>query len=133
MKYDVEHCIGSRLRKLSRIADGYLRKCLTGFGITENQLTILFALSKLGKVEQGKIGEVLVLERSTVSRNVKLLEKKALVIRTADYRPEIELTKKGVDLVQELLPLWEDVMDELIAKIGTEGMEYIKNLEAKFQ
>ena len=131
MKYNLQHCIGSRLRRLSRITDGYYRKRLSNFNITENQLTILFALRKMGKIEQGKIGQALVLERSTVSRNVKLLEKKDFIKKTTGNRPEIELSKKGNELVQTLIPLWENAMDELIDKIGDEGMQYIKELEKK--
>ena len=131
MKHNLQDCIGSRLRRLSRITDGYYRKQLSGFSITENQLTILFALRKMGKTEQGKIGQALVLERSTVSRNVKLLEKKDFIIKTIGNRPEIELSKKGNELVQTLIPLWENAMDELIEKIGDKGMQYIRELEKK--
>jgi len=131
VKYNLQHCIGSRLRKLSRIANGYYRKQFLDFDITENQLTILFALKKMGKIEQGKIGQALVLERSTVSRNIKLLEKKDFIIKTTGNRPEIELSKKGTELVETLIPLWENAMDELIDKIGDEGMQHIKELEKK--
>ena len=132
MKYNLQHCIGSRLRRLSRITDGYYRRQLSGFNITENQLTILFALKKMGKIEQGKIGQALVLERSTVSRNIKLLEIKDFIIKTTGNRPEIELSKKGNELVLKLIPLWENAMDELIEKIGDEGIQYINELEKKF-
>ncbi len=129
MKYDLQLCIGSRLRRLSRIADGHFRSKLSEFNITENQMTILFVLNKKGKVEQGKIGQTLVLERSTVSRNIKLLEKQNYVKRTSDYRPEIELSKKGNELVQKLIPLWEETMDELISKLGEDGLTYLSELE----
>jgi len=129
MKYDLELCIGSRLRRLSRIADGYFRSKLSEFNITENQMTILFALSKLGKVEQGIVGQALVLERSTVSRNIKLLEKQNYIKRTSAYRPEIELSKTGKELVQTLIPLWEETMDELILKLGENGLTHLSQLE----
>jgi len=129
MKYELQHCISSRLRRLSRIADGHMRSCLREFQITENQMTILFALSKLGKVEQGKIGEALVLERSTVSRNIKLLEKRKLVQKTADYRPEIQLTEEGSALVDTLIPNWEKAMDSLVDMLGDDGMLSLKKLE----
>ncbi|PCJ82561.1 MAG: hypothetical protein COA49_00405 [Bacteroidetes bacterium] len=75
--------------------------------MTESQLSILFLLLKLEKIEQGKIDEVLVLERSAVSRNVKLLEKSGIVTGSLDYRPEIALTPKGEELVDTLIPIWE--------------------------
>ncbi len=131
MKYELNNCIGLRLRRLSRIVDGYYRKNLIDYEITENQLTILFLLSKMKKVEQGRIGKVLKLERSTVSRNIKLLEKKGLIRRSPEYKPEIELTTKGKKLAIELIPLWEKTMDELIAKLGDNGLQIIKKLEMK--
>lgn len=94
-------------------------------------MTILFILSQLGKVEQGKIGEALVLERSTISRNIRLLAKKGLVKRTAEYRPEIELTKKGKTLVVEVIPHWEMIMDELIVKLDNNELKLIEELERK--
>lgn len=131
MNYELQNCIGSRLRRLSRITDSYFRKCIAGFGITENQMTILFTLSVLGKVEQGKIGKSLVLERSTVSRNLRLLEKQGLIIKTAEYRPQIELTKKGRNLVKEIIPHWENAMNELALKLDKDGLKLIQDLERK--
>jgi DNA-binding MarR family transcriptional regulator len=133
MKYDLEHCIGNRLRCLSRIVDKDFRASLKDFDITESQLSMLFALTKLGRVEQGKIGETLVLERSTVSRNVKLLEKREILTKTTDYRPEIELTPKGHKLVETLIPVWEGLMDSLMDKLGNEGIKNIQFLEQKLK
>ena len=131
MKYQLKHCIGSRLRRLSRIADGEIRKVLVEHNITENQMTILFTLHELGKVEQGKIGEVQCLERSTVSRNIKLLEKQNLLYRTAEYRPEVELTTEGMDLVKVLIPKWEKAMDVLVSKLQDAGLSNLQELEAR--
>ncbi len=131
MKYKKQECVGARLRRLSRIVDGYYRKCLVDFNITENQMTVLFVLSVSGKIEQGKVGEKLKLGRSTVSRAVRLLEKQNLIKRTAAYRPEVELTKQGENLVKKLIPVWEKVMDELAAKLGDSGMQIIGELESK--
>ena len=133
MKYNLQHCIGSRLRRLSRITDAHFRSLLADFDITENQMTILFALSEMGKVEQGRIGLVLALERSTVSRNVKLLEKQKYVVRTADYRPEIELSQAGKELVQTLIPLWEKTMDELVLMLGKDGLAHLEVLEKRIE
>ena len=131
MKYELNNCIGLRLRRLSRIVDGCYRKNLIDYEITENQLTILFLLGEMKKVEQGRIGKVLKLERSTVSRNIKLLKEKGLIRRSPEYKPEIELTTKGKNLALELIPRWEKTMDELIAKLGDNGMQIIKKLEMK--
>ena len=131
MKYQLEFCIGSRLRRLSRIADSNIRKFLKDFNITENQMTIMFALHELGRIEQGKVGEVLFLERSTVSRNVKLLEKEGLINRSSDYRPEIELSFKGHELVAELIPHWEKATDILAGLLEKEGLKALSEIEKR--
>ena len=129
MKHELKDCLGYRLRKITRIIDGHFKKMLTDFEITENQMTILFTLFQLGSVEQGKIGKVLALERSTVSRNIRLLEKLSLVEKTEQYRPEVQLSRKGEELAKTLLPLWNSVMDELVGQIGNEGMQHIRKIE----
>ena len=129
MKYDVEDCIGAKMRKMSRIIDNCYRKNLAEFDVTENQLTILMVLYKTKMIEQGQIGKILELERSTVSRNIKLLEKKNLLHRTNDYKPSVELSKEGFNLVEVILPKWEKTMDELHSMIGDHGFKQISNLE----
>jgi len=131
MKYEFQECIASRLRRLSRIADSYLRKALKDFDITENQMNILFVLDVLGKVEQGEVGKKLVLERSTVSRAIQLLEKQNYINRTTAYRPEIELTKKGITLVKKVKPIWNKFMNDICKNIGKEGFKSINILEKK--
>lgn len=131
MKFDVTQCIGNRLRCLSRIVDNEFRIMLKDFDITESQLSILFALSKLGKTEQGKIGETLFLERSTVSRNVKLLEKRGVLSRTDTYRPEIEMTEQGNLLLKQIIPIWESLMNTLCDTLGEKGLSSLKTLEQK--
>ncbi|PWL38188.1 hypothetical protein DKG77_07855 [Flagellimonas aquimarina] len=131
MKHQLEHCIGSRLRSLSRTADGEIRKVLGEHKISESQMTILFALHEMGRVDQGKVGEVLCLERSTVSRNNKLLEKQHLLSRSAEYRPEIELTGRGLDLVKALIAEWEKAMDVLVGQLQKDGINSLKMLESR--
>ncbi len=131
MGYDVSECIGSRMRRLSRIIDSHYRKRLKEFGISENQLTLLFALYKMGKVEQGKVGQVLSLERSSVSRNIKLMIRAGWVERTTDYRPKIVLTNKGIQLSELIMPVWEETMDELTHMLKPNGLNLIAKLEKK--
>jgi len=131
MKYEFQECIGVKLRNLSRIVDYQFREALAGTNITENQMSILFALYKAEEIEQGRLGDFLFLKRSTISRNLKLLDKMGLVIRSADYRPIVGLSENGKEVVEHLAPIWETVMDSLIAKIGDNGVSNINQLTKK--
>ena len=133
MKYNLEHCIGNKLRRLSRIVDGHYRSNLKDINITENQMTLLFVIHKLGQVDQGVLGKKLVLERSSISRNINVLHRNGFVGKTADYRPQVFLSQKGQDLVKEIIPLWENAMDTIISEIGDEGVDMINKLEQQLK
>jgi DNA-binding MarR family transcriptional regulator len=131
MKYNLEHCIGNKLRRLSRIVDGHYRSNLKDFNITENQMTLLFLMHSMGSIDQGVLGKKLVLERSSISRNINVLNRNGYVGKSSDYRPQVFLTQKGNDLVKQLIPLWENTMDTIISEIGDEGIDMINKLEQK--
>jgi len=133
MKYKLEHCVGKKLRLISRFVDTQFRSSFKDFNITENQATLLFVLSSHGKIDQGILGKKLGLERSSISRNINVLVKSGYVEKSFEYRPEIFLTKKGKDLVKQLIPLWENVMDKIILEIGEDGVQMINNLEKKLE
>jgi len=117
------------MRRLSRIIDNQFRVVVKESGISENLLTILFFLSKKGEVEQGVIGKIFCLERSTVSRNINALVKKELVTKSEDRPPIIAITDKGNALVTELTPRWEAIMDNLHLQLGNENIEAVEKIE----
>ena len=131
MKYNLEHCVGNKLRRLSRIVDGHYRSNLKDFNVTENQMALLFVLHSIGSVDQGELGKKLVLERSSISRNINVLYRNGYVGKNSNYRPQVFLTAKGIDLVKQLIPLWENAMDTIISEIGDDGIDMINQLEQK--
>ena len=134
MKYQVSKCIGSRLRGLSRVVDNIYRKHLEGSNITEHQLSIMLALSEVGRAEQIEIGRVLHLERSSLSRNLnRLVDKKYIKKEGAVNRPIISLTKKGINKVEDLLPAWESAMDEIYRLLGAKAISSFDNFEKSFK
>ena len=128
-EYEVSECIGARVRKLSRLLDNRYRKIVQDYGISENQLNILFYLNEMRKVEQGDIGKFMALERSTTSRNLSILTKMGLIRKSDDYRPTVEITSDGSDVVKRILPKWNELMNELDAALGPEGQKGLKTLE----
>lgn len=114
MKYEIQECIGARLRGLSRQVDSIFRKHLEGTNITENQLSIMLALYKTGEIEQIEIGRILNLERSSLSRNLtRLISQNIVVKKGAVNRPLISLTNIGLEKVNDILPRWELAMKEI--------------------
>lgn len=129
--FKVHECFAARVRKLSRKLDNRYRILTKEFGISENQLNILFYLDVQKEVEQGVMAKDLFLERSTISRNLKVLQKLCLVTRSSDYHPVVIITAEGQAMVNEIIPKWNVLMNELGDSLGEEGVSSLKTLEGK--
>ncbi len=73
-----DECIAFRVRALNRVITNLYDSALQPFGITVNQATMLIMLSTVGQAGPGRIGQVLIMEKSTVSRNLDRMKKTGL-------------------------------------------------------
>ncbi|MGL4727546.1 MAG: MarR family winged helix-turn-helix transcriptional regulator [Bosea sp. (in: a-proteobacteria)] len=74
-----------------------------------------------GRAESiGGLAELLGVERSTLVRNLKVLEKKGLIRVAArtSRRLTHELTEEGVAIMRRALPLWQQAQAAMEAAIG---------------
>ena len=90
-------------------------------GLFATQLPILGMLSKLGSATITQLAEGVVMDRTTLTRNLRPLERDGLV-RTrpgTDRRVrEVSLTKKGETLLLKALPVWRDVQGRVVQSLG---------------
>lgn len=107
---DPKQCIARKILKSSRMITGIFRKYLLPFNITYSQLSILFIVAKKGVVQQAFLAEVLYLEKSTVSRNMKRLFEQEYL--TKENNKDIIITEKGKMLLENIVPEWEKAMEE---------------------
>jgi len=73
----------------------------------------------------GKLARPLGMDRSTLSRNAKILENKGLleIEEGEDRREQIfNITEEGISLLQEAIPMWEGVQIELAEKMGNKRL-----------
>ncbi len=116
-----QYCIAGKMMRCNRLVSQIFRKYLLPFNITTSQLTILFIAAKKGTITQTFLSEVLYLEKSTVSRNMRrLLEQNYLVKAT---KKEINITTKGKKLLEQIIPEWEKAMTEIRTSLKQEGEE----------
>src|SRR5882724_10309570 len=67
-------CIAVRLRLLNRVVTNIYDEALRPLDLKVSQLNILFVTAKLGLARPGQVCEILQLDPSTLSRNVKPLQ-----------------------------------------------------------
>lgn len=89
------------------------------YNITDSQLSILFVITKKKEITSKKISDMLCMDKSTISRNLRrLIEKKYISKKGGFY---LSITDHGKQLLEEVIPEWEKAMFETRQIIGNEG------------
>lgn len=104
-------------RKLTRLYDRALRPA----GLKITQFTLLIAVAE-GKVRSlTALADMLALERSSLVRNVKLLEDDGLLESAPSGEGRslgLRLTKAGRKKLTQALPLWREAQMQVEASLG---------------
>lgn len=117
-------CLCFRSRRLARVLTRHFDEALRPLGIQATQLTLLAAIAGPGPAGQSmaRIHDFLAMDPTTLSRNLKPLHKRGLVIverAEKDGRARIvKLTSDGERVLTEALPLWRQAQDRLIEIFG---------------
>ncbi len=114
-------CACFNLRKATRAMTQYYDQNMKSLGLRGTQFTILAALFEAQPVTISHLAEFLIMDRTTLTRNLKPLEKQDLIqiIPGADQRTrELHLTQKGRQTFKTAKPLWERTQTEIINNLG---------------
>ena len=111
------------LRKSTRAVTRWFDEELEPCGLRSTQLAILLIIAVTERPTQSRVARDLVMDNSTVSRNLKLLEGEGL-IRTTSARSSrfkiVSLTPKGMESIREAIPLWARTQKAFVAQFGEE-------------
>jgi DNA-binding MarR family transcriptional regulator len=129
MPNDSCHCI--LLRKASRKVSSYYDKALAPLGVNIAQFSLLRNINRLQPISLTELATKVDLDRSTVGRNTKVLERMGLVVIAAgqDQREALlSLTGDGQALLSRGAPLWDGVQDEIAARLGPDRTRQLQEL-----
>jgi DNA-binding MarR family transcriptional regulator len=124
-------CLGFRLRLLDRVATRIFNQELQPLGIRHTQLILLVAMQKLGSSTPVRLGQWLSIEKSTLSRNLGLLKKSGYARAADPENPKstaIAITDRGVELLAQALPLWEQAQQKVAELFGAESEIQIRKI-----
>lgn len=117
-------CRCSALRRASRTITQHYETCFRGTGLRATQFTLLATLAQMGPLALGSLASALGLERTTLTRNLRALEKRGFVhaLSEKDRRVrKIEITKEGREAALSALDAWklaQSTADEVLARTG---------------
>ena len=119
-------CACFNLRRAARLVTQRFDKAFRDAGITANQFSILMASYNQEGVLLTRLANFLGMERTTLSRNLSLLERRKLISieKGSDKRErKIAITEEGITLLERTLPFWHEAQKEVVESVGQDQWE----------
>jgi DNA-binding MarR family transcriptional regulator len=127
------HCLCALVRKASRSLTSFYDQALAPSGLRVTQFSLLANINRQGTTTASKLSKLLLMDKTTLTRNLNLLEKRGLIAAKPgrDGRvKEIVLSEKGKAAFAEARPLWKNVQDHLGEKFGeSRAADLMKGLD----
>ena len=129
-------CIVVRLLLLNRVVTNFYDDALRPLGLKVSQLNILIVTARLGLARPAQVCEILQLDASTLSRNVKPLQAHGWleVVPDEDARAQpFRLTPQGKRLIEKAVPAWEKAQRQASELLGEEGIALLDRAAKKLR
>ncbi len=116
-------CLCANIRRVSRAITQRYEEALRPAGLTITQFTILQALSLAGDITQGRLGAILAMDSTTLTRTLALMSRQGWISKVygADRRErQLRLTRAGKSELNRAVPYWQRSQDNLWKQLGRE-------------
>ncbi|HEX4037874.1 MAG TPA: MarR family winged helix-turn-helix transcriptional regulator [Acidobacteriaceae bacterium] len=124
-------CLCATFRRAARLVSQRYDAALSPTGLTITQFTLLQALSLTGEVSQGRLGEILAMDSTTLTHTLDIIRRHGWIERRvgADRRQRrISLSPAGKAQFERAVPLWQQAQTELRALLGEQRSTNLMNL-----
>jgi DNA-binding MarR family transcriptional regulator len=121
----------SSFRRASRALTQLYDQALRPLGLRATQFTVLQVLSRAGEVSQGRLGEILAMDSTTLTRTLEILRRRGWITeRRGEDRRErwLGLAKAGEAQLNRALPAWGKVQSRLRRRVGDKAWENLFQL-----
>lgn len=119
-------CACANLRKAARVVTQIFDAALAPSGLKCTQFTLLATARLAGEQTVNGLAEKMVMDRTTLSRNLRPLVRAGLLetIPGNDNRTRlIRISAEGKQALAQAYPMWEAAQDEVVGALGSERFE----------
>ena len=127
-------CMCASFRRASRALTQLYEDALRPVGLRASQFTVLQTLSLAGEVTQGKLGQILAMDSTTLTRTLNIMGRHGWIAkRRGEDRREwrMRLSKAGEAEFKQALPHWEKAQTRLRRQLGEELSDNLMKLTQK--
>jgi DNA-binding MarR family transcriptional regulator len=118
-----ESCACLNVRKAARAITQLFDEVLQPTGLRSTQFPLLVVVARLREAPVTQLAEELVMDRTTLARNLKPLESQGLLTIEAGTdrrRHLVRLTERGRQALARALPYWEQAQHQVVTRLGHE-------------
>jgi DNA-binding MarR family transcriptional regulator len=127
-------CLAVRVRMLNRVITNLYDEALRPLGLKVSQLNILVVTAKLGTARPAEVCDLLLLDPSTLSRNVERMQAHGWLETVADSDRRAQpfrITFAGRALLKRAVPLWEQAQQRAAELLGEQGVRLLSQIETQ--
>jgi DNA-binding MarR family transcriptional regulator len=124
-------CICATFRRASRTLTQFYEKALRPTGLRATQFTVLQTLSLAGEVTQRRLGQILAMDSTTLTRTLTIMSRHGWIAkqRGEDRREwRMRMSRPGEVQFKRALPYWEKAQTELRRELGSELSDNLMKL-----
>jgi len=121
-------CLCFNIRKASRMVTQIYDEIMQKTRLRGTQFTILANIAGYQSLTITVLAEKLVMDRTTLTRNLKPLEKQGLIVIApgADRRTRsVQLSTSGHQVLASALPLWRQAQQKMTKQMGKERLSHL--------
>jgi Transcriptional regulators len=124
----LDACACTRVRTASRLITRSYDYLLRDTGLKASQVSVLAGVDVSSEVSISALSKRLLMDRTTLSRNLKPLVAEGLVeLGQESWRRSkvVRITPKGRARLGKALPLWEQAQSDLLKRVGRQRWQAI--------
>ncbi len=107
-----DHCLCLHLQRAARAIARLFDEALRPLELSHGQFSLLISLNRPQAPRLGEVANLLALDRTSLTANLKPLERRGLLCVEADPEDKrgrrLRLTRKGRNLLKRALPVWRE-------------------------
>lgn len=124
-----EVCMVGKTRRAARAVTRRYNRLLEPFGLKTTQASLIFVIRWSQHDSISEMAAQLGIERSALTRNLKILRDMGLVTRNSEGRGKAqrpELTEEGLKMLKTVIPLWQKAQNDLKEELGEDSWNEIQ-------
>lgn len=124
----VRQCACANIRRTDRAITQFYDEALAPSGLLITQFTLLATLAQTAPIMINRLAEIMVMDRTTLTRNLRPLTKQGLVrIEEGEDRRThlVLLTREGEQALLQAFPLWKEAQSRIVRALGQERFDHL--------